>query len=95
MREGLELVRLLCQPRVAWRVIRALRLPSVRLIFEPRDLWIGVYWTPVVGLLGNLIALDVYVCIVPCLPVLLTWGVDRDRRTLDWSDLPSGEVVTQ
>lgn len=94
MRKWWELVCLLAQPRVAWAVLRSLRLPSLNVIFEPRDLWIGVYWNPVESLMGNWIALDVYVCIVPCLPVVLTWGVPKDRRTADWSDLPSGEVRT-
>lgn len=91
MRAWLELLGLLIQPRIAWRVIRALRLPTVALIFEPRDLWLGIYWNPVESLMGNWIALDVYVCVLPCLPILLTWGVPRDRRTGNWSDLASGE----
>lgn len=42
-------------------------MPNVSLKFEPRDLWIGVYWNrPYWGL-------EVYICIVPCLPIKLTW----------------------
>lgn len=37
------------------------------LLFEPRDMWIGIYWK-----------LDcthghVYLCILPMLPILFTW----------------------
>ena len=41
------------------------------LVWEPRDLWIGVYWTrheksspP-----GYDPDLSIYVCIIPCLPI--------------------------
>ena len=36
---------------------------SVRLRFEPRDLWIGVYWDRRPG------ALVLYVCLLPLLPL--------------------------
>lgn len=44
--------------------------------WEPRDIWLGVYWDT------NLCRccwarLDVYVCVVPCFPVLLTWHRGR------------------
>lgn len=90
MSEILEILRITARhPRaIIGGVIRSLRWPSaVTLHFEPRDLWVGVYWDVIVGLTGKWIALDVYVCIVPCAPILLTWGVPRDRRTADWSDL--------
>ncbi len=40
--------------------------------WEPRDLWLGVYWdrpSPT----GWSRALDVYICIVPCLPLLISY----------------------
>jgi hypothetical protein len=39
--------------------------------FEPRDLWIGVYWR--YERLSTIWRLDVYVCLVPCFPVRMTW----------------------
>lgn len=36
---------------------------SVRVLFEPRDLWLGVYWDRRPG------ALVVYVCVLPMLPI--------------------------
>lgn len=49
------------------------------LLFEPRALWLGVYWntrndSPSVEVL------DVFVCIVPMLPVRLMFYKDRSRR---------------
>lgn len=38
----------------------------VSLLFEPRDVWVGLYWD--VQTAGNG-ALLVYVCLVPCVPV--------------------------
>lgn len=47
---------------------------SVRLLWEPRDLWIGVFWekSPV-GLVDR--SVKVYLCLVPCLPVLVTYDI--------------------
>jgi hypothetical protein len=42
-----------------------------RLLFEPRDLWIGVYWTGVNK--SSPPGVDprylIYICIVPCFPI--------------------------
>jgi hypothetical protein len=38
----------------------------VRLLLEPRDLWVGIYWTWAEE------GLRIYVCLVPCLPILVT-----------------------
>lgn len=40
--------------------------------FEPRDLWIGIYWNKEKRIPYDL---DVYICIVPCLPIRLTWTI--------------------
>lgn len=44
--------------RLCWRV---------RVEFEPRDLWIGVYFN--FGLLSN----HIYICILPLLPIHIWW----------------------
>jgi hypothetical protein len=48
-------------------------LPSLWLefLFEPRDLWVGVYWTRPDVSWNH--ALDIYVCVVPCFPLLVRW----------------------
>ena len=50
----------------------------VRVLFEPRDLWIGAYikepyWE------GGYKVQDIYICIIPTLPILISW-----RRRGDW-----------
>lgn len=40
------------------------------IIWEPRDLWIGVYWTPTEEPPG----LFIYLTLVPCLPLRLWIG---------------------
>jgi hypothetical protein len=42
---------------------------SIKLLLEPRDLWIGVYWTR-----GGNDHLFVYLCILPMLPVRFHWA---------------------
>lgn len=37
------------------------------LLFEPRDLWIGVYWKK------DCTHGHVYICLIPMLPILVTW----------------------
>jgi hypothetical protein len=50
---------------------RSYRRWTVRAFFEPRDVWIGVYWTwAEAGPDGR--DFRVYVCILPCLPILVT-----------------------
>lgn len=47
------------------------RIPFTRVVFrfefEPRDLWLGVYWNWQVLPLADV--LDVYVCLLPTLPI--------------------------
>jgi hypothetical protein len=39
---------------------------SVKIFFEPRDMWIGLFWD------RRPDGLRFYVCLVPCLPILIT-----------------------
>lgn len=39
---------------------------SIRVKFEPRDVWIGVYWNREPN------ALKFYICFLPLLPVIVT-----------------------
>lgn len=44
--------------------------------WEPRDIWVGIYHN--FERRSRMWRLDVYVCLIPCLPVRLTWrGLDR------------------
>lgn len=40
---------------------------KIELKFEPRDIWIGVYWTITSTVSGDV--LHIYICIVPLLPI--------------------------
>lgn len=52
---------------------------KIQLKFEPRDIWIGVYWT----ITSNV--LNVYICIVPLFPihVQFTLGSEQDAPTYE------------
>ena len=39
------------------------RRVSVRILFEPHDVWLGIYWT------GNKDDWKLYLCLLPCLPI--------------------------
>ena len=42
------------------------------LLWEPRDLWVGIYWNKVRAEYGHA-RLDVYVCVLPMLPIRLCY----------------------
>lgn len=46
---------------------------TVRWLFEPRDLWLGVFWNRVEGGIPRDKFLLVYVCFVPSLPFCIAW----------------------
>ena len=39
----------------------------IEVCFEPRDLWVGCFWNRT----GE--GLKIYVCLMPCLPVIVTF----------------------
>lgn len=40
---------------------------KIRLKWERRDLWVGIYWTT------DIDTAHVYICLVPCLPIHISW----------------------
>lgn len=49
--------------------------------FKPQDLWIGAYWKRD----GN--CLDVWICLIPCVPIHLSfWGDRWGMPSLDPDD---------
>lgn len=44
---------------------------TFQVLWEPRDLWVGVYWTTCSKIVGD--TLDIYICLLPCLPIKLQW----------------------
>lgn len=62
---------------------RFLGRPKVRITFEKRDLWVGVYWNAWV----DPQELRLYICIVPMLPIIVripfrprVWPYYHNRR---------------
>jgi len=56
----------------------------VRIKFEPRDLWIGVYWcdagrNSAPGYIRRY--WKIYVCIVPCFPIIFEFHRDTESDT--------------
>ncbi len=54
---------------------RDLGFLRVSLLAEPRDLWVGVYWNvtrPACTACTRHWTLDVYVCVIPMLPIKVT-----------------------
>jgi hypothetical protein len=44
-----------------------------RLLWEPRDVWLGVYWNRVrAGAPADRFLL-IYVCVIPCIPLAFAW----------------------
>lgn len=74
----------------------------IRLEFSPRDVWLGLRWLHkaepagygTVRTGGTMTRLDVWVCLLPCLPVRLTWlrgypdagGVRKTCTPITWLD---------
>lgn len=44
-----------------------MRLWKISLLFEPRDLWVGVYWRRK-RVSDSCIETRIYVCLLPCFP---------------------------
>ncbi len=57
--------------RAEWFRRRVLHRLSAALVWEPRDLWCGIYWTP--GGYGHWF---LYLCLLPCVPLRLHYHAD-------------------
>lgn len=53
----------------------------VRLEWKPQDLWIGVYWKRSDEQSRAILLYDVWICILPMLPIHLTWH----RENPEWA----------
>ena len=48
-----------------------MKIISAKIKFEPRDIWIGVYWNKV-HTIAKIFWLDLYICVIPLLPIKIT-----------------------
>ena len=46
---------------------------EVRTRFVPNDLWLGCYWRRWEVLQDTCVETDVYICLIPALPIIITW----------------------
>lgn len=66
---------------LATLLLKARGAPQIDLLWEPRDLWVGVYWKrgeqAVHYIPGRVVLedhLSIYVCLIPCFPIKLLWS---------------------
>jgi len=52
---------------------------SVSLLFEMRDLWVGVYWDKVPDVMSTPLRWSVYICVVPMFPICIRIWVTSAR----------------
>jgi hypothetical protein len=55
---------------------------NVSVIFEPRELWVGVHWNSsvVYTTWARVKRLTNSICILPCLPIIVTIHREQDRK---------------
>lgn len=44
-------------------------IPEIEIKFEPRDLWIGVYWNNKISVENICRQLNIYICVLPTFPI--------------------------
>lgn len=69
--------------RVPWSITQPATRPKrlwwlcwyVEILWEPRDLWLGVYWNRPQNHERDL---ELYICLLPCLPIRVSLWDDSD-----------------
>lgn len=88
------------------RTTRRERRWCVRLEWKPADLWVGAFYSTTTGPTGRWAVLDVWVCVVPCLPihVFVNRPAPCGRRAVTevevlcrcvWRGVPCAKMATQ
>lgn len=45
----------------------------IRLEFKLADMWVGLFWRRGWPMDGNGLQVDMWICLIPCLPIHVTW----------------------
>lgn len=55
---------------------------NIRVKFEPRDIWFGIYWNLHKSIESQYRKLDVYICLIPTLPIHIqyVWGLKNQDK---------------
>ena len=53
---------------------------KIRLEFKPQDLWVGVFWKRGDEAAGSRKSMDIWICLVPMLPIHLIYEWDVDAN---------------
>jgi len=69
------------------RLVDADRL-KVQIQFEPRDMWIGLFWRVTRDVPAPASIVHLYVCLIPCFPLHLTWLRDGDATAARKAGVP-------
>lgn len=64
---------------------------TVRVIFEPRDLWIGVFWEGKSKFTAvGIHMFRVFICLIPCFPIVIA-----KQRHLNATDVSKEKKVSE
>ncbi len=56
-----------------WRIKPLRWMASAAVEWKPQDLWVGAFWKKRLLSDGAIVSYDLWVCVIPCLPIHLWW----------------------
>ena len=61
---------------------------QIRILFEPRDLWVGLYWTRQALHYPGRTHLTIFLCLIPMLPIRIRFGRPTITAPFDFFIVP-------